>query len=156
MLSFRNFREVSVVISTLLFCMVVYALGISGLSLGTLGCVVMWLVSELVSSAVYVKESTNIWNLQRKLMQASDQQLPANPTITRGSLTYFALTMEELAETGSALTRWASTNKPENAGPYPIHPALASAVYQINSIHRRMLEDSKELREMLKLLPRLP
>lgn len=154
MLSFRNFREVSVMICALLFGIAVYVLGATGLSIPLLGCVVAWMLAELIASQVVVRSPTNIWDLQRKLMQASSQQLPTTPTITRGSLTYYALTMEEMAETGLALTKWASTDKPQNAGPYPIHPALAAAVYQINGIQRRMEEDCIELRTMLERVPK--
>lgn len=40
----------------------------------------------------------DIWDLQRRLMLASDQQMPMSPQLNAGVLLYFALTLEELGE----------------------------------------------------------
>lgn len=43
------------------------------------------------------------WNLQRHLMQLSDQRLPAEPMITREVIMYYALILEEASEAGVTL-----------------------------------------------------
>ena len=48
-------------------------------------------------------EAVDIWALQRKLMWMSGQELPATPSLNRTTLLYYALTLEELTETGFAL-----------------------------------------------------
>lgn len=40
----------------------------------------------------------DIWESQQRLMTASDQPLPSNPTIHNGTLLYYALILEEVAE----------------------------------------------------------
>lgn len=44
------------------------------------------------------------WRLQRKLMVISNQAAPANPTLTKGTLLYYSLQLEELAEQARSLT----------------------------------------------------
>lgn len=46
----------------------------------------------------------DVWGMQRELMTISGQHLPTTPMLTKGTLLYFALALEELGETASALT----------------------------------------------------
>lgn len=47
----------------------------------------------------------DIWKMQRSLMKASGQYLPLTPMVTKDSVLYLALTIEEVAETTDALRR---------------------------------------------------
>lgn len=63
------------------------------------------------------------WRLQRKLMQISDQALPPKPELSRDSMLYFALCIEELGELSrgmvGALDRWAAEKERERSSPNP-------------------------------------
>lgn len=57
----------------------------------------------------------SVWQYQRELMAASDQEMPDHARLTKGSLLYFALNLEELAELGRGIDkalRSADTNMP--------------------------------------------
>lgn len=43
------------------------------------------------------------WNLQRHLMEISDQRMPSEPMVTRDALMYYALILEEASECGVTL-----------------------------------------------------
>lgn len=45
----------------------------------------------------------DIWDLQRRLMHASDQKMPMSPELNAGVMLYFALTLEELGEMASTI-----------------------------------------------------
>lgn len=54
--------------------------------------------------ALLLAPNVTIWDRQQKVMYMSSQQCPTNPTLTHASLLYYALQMEELAETGQTLS----------------------------------------------------
>lgn len=72
---------------------------------------VTWFASSLLliaSAIIYAvsappKPGVDVWDYQRRLMRVSEQRLPLVPVITRDTLMYYALILEEAAELGNAL-----------------------------------------------------
>jgi len=52
----------------------------------------------------------NVWKMQRKMMRASGQATPEFPTVTKDSVLYIALMLEELSETLTAQLRVLAVN----------------------------------------------
>jgi len=52
----------------------------------------------------------NVWDMQHNMMRASGQPLPDVPTVTKTSVLYVALMLEELSETLTAQLRVLATN----------------------------------------------
>lgn len=65
------------------------------------------------SSTSSISTTTDPWQMQRALMAASDQHLPASPELNKGVVLYAALNLEELSETLKGLT--SALNKVEDA-----------------------------------------
>lgn len=59
--------------------------------------------SALLDEVEQGQQSVDPWAIQRDLMVASEQALPSEPTLSKGSILYAALMAEELGETFEAL-----------------------------------------------------
>lgn len=89
---------------------------------------------------------TDPWQMQRALMAASDQPLPATPELNKGVVLYAALNLEELSETLKGLT--SALNKVENA------PAgLMAIAATLSQVATGMHESSLEVRAVLAQVP---
>ncbi len=73
-----------------------YMLIALGIGAGLLG-----MLLDAVSA--HDKELVDVWAYQRDLMHASGQRLPQYPEVNATTVLYFALTMEEMAETARAI-----------------------------------------------------
>lgn len=76
------------------------------MALAAAGAIMLWLSSIIPDDTPDV----DIWKLQRKLMEVSDQRLPPVPSsvLTKDLLLYYVLIMEETEETGRAI--WEALN----------------------------------------------
>lgn len=156
MFSFRNFREAGIGISAMLAAALIVALGVYGMdavhSYAFWFFVLVFLLLEVLLQYTTVAEPQDIWVPQWRLMKISDQKLPTIPTITRDSLMYFAITMEELGETGQALTSWARTPGSEYVP--GVHrffhdKNLEAAILRLRVLGADLRTSSKELRGLL-------
>jgi len=86
------------------------------------------------------------WHMQRTLMAASGQSLPAQPELNRDVLLYAALNMEELSETIFGLVR--ALDKLEQ----PM-PAIKGIATQLAHAAEGMLQGSGSVRELLAQVP---
>lgn len=86
------------------------------------------------------------WDMQCELMRASDQALPRLPAVSHGSLLYFALILEELAETGRALS-------PAFVRTFSDTTDETMILNQVKGICGRLEETSTILKSLLKGMP---
>ncbi len=89
---------------------------------------------------------TDPWHVQRALMQASDQHLPARPELNKGVVLYAALNLEELAETLKGLT---SALSKVAGGP----AELAAITALLQQTTTAMHENSVAIRAQLAAVP---
>ncbi len=111
-------------------------------------CVVaLWLKDEEVVDAI---EASNLmeesfldpWAMQQRLMVASDQPLPEQPTINNNSILYALLMMEELGETlggMSAVMARLDQMTPEVLGMINTFDSLSHRLQALAIVHRESL-----------------
>lgn len=89
--------------------------------------------------------ATDPWALQRTLMSASGQHLPASPELNKGVILYAALNLEELSETLKGLC---------SALEVVIDvPELGAIQDVLNAVRERMFHASRATRELLANVP---
>lgn len=152
MFSFRNIREALVVLSALMFAGLVVTLGATGVSVFSSplwwACVVLFILMEAGLATMVSHDPVDPWECQRTLMRMSYQSTPGVPTMTRDTLTYFALCLEEVAELGQALTRWSLPwTRPGLSEPSPFSDRhLGTVLMQIGVASQRAAEDANTIR----------
>lgn len=88
------------------------------------------------------------WDFQRALMKSSDQPLPPLPVVSHGSILYYALILEETAETGRPLLAALQRSLAD-----PKTHSEEIVLGKIASVISRMDESSTLIRGALKTMP---
>jgi hypothetical protein len=99
--------------------------------------------------------SLDPWAMQRDLMAASNQTLPAAPELNRGGLLYGALILEEASETLSAVSQATAASELSAilAAQGPRVAALSVVAAEFQDIASKMHEASLRIRGLLETLP---
>jgi hypothetical protein len=122
----------------------------------------MALCAYLAGLLYVARQRVDPWRLQRRLMEVSGQEKPDGPMLTRDSLLYYALILEEVKETGEALylalDRARFCVSSESGIRSPLHTVspgaqlmLGGICNHLNAITGRMGSTSTALRNLLKL-----
>ena len=94
------------------------------------------------------------WEMQRTLMAASRQAMPASPELNRGVLLYGALILEETAETAEATGQAARDAHAEVASlDAPARDVLAAVAHEYEQAHANAKASSLRLRALIERLP---
>jgi hypothetical protein len=114
-----------------------------------------WAYRELVRRGNSPSQpSRDVWDMQRRMMVASEQQLPISPEINKDLLLYYALTLEEMSETADALhcalrrqpnNRWSHVNVITQLG------TCTQTLHALSSNLRRMIPAMSDLKVPLSL-----
>lgn len=117
----------------------------------TLGMFIAWRWRLFVPLIPVSGDRVDPWQMQRELMQISGQRMPSLPEVNKMSLMYWALILEEAAETGEALLdvlipamdRYSRHGGPN--GPHHYHTMTS----MISSTCENMKQRSGRIRKML-------
>jgi len=98
----------------------------------------------------------DIWQQQRRLMEASDQATPMRPELNAGTLLYYALTAEELSEQAVDLAGVLGRRRGvlESQGPMLAYHAATVRSMLITSA-QRLHAESTEMRRVIAKIPDL-
>jgi hypothetical protein len=112
-------------------------------------------VAMVITSAIMAPPpAVDIWQYQSKLMEISDQRLPGLPEVNEHTLLYFALTLEELGETATALHRAFARDFSQKHGESSMHEfALVNTVMRLNDLNTILTEQAGGLRKNAKRMP---
>lgn len=97
--------------------------------------------------------TTNPWAVQRTLMQASGQTIPAAPVLHKGLLLYAALNLEEGRETLAGLVKALNRTLEQPGLPPEISQTLAAVATHLHDADVQMHEHSLAVRAALGHLP---
>ena len=92
------------------------------------------------------KAAVDVWEMQRELMERSDQRVPPSPCLHNGTVLYGALNLEELAEMcehlSNAIAHYPSISR----------PGVPTIAGHFLTISRSMRRSSLEIRSLLKVV----
>lgn len=154
MFSFVTLRDALRTVSTLLFAGIILILlpaYINGAAVSPWWALIAggWLFLEIkIILNPDLGTSPSIWFLQDKLMHMSGQGTPRFPVLTRQAFMYWAITLEELAETGHAM---ASALNTKDAGYKDIRLSLLEQRMRLLAVE--LDRKSNELRQEVAKIP---
>lgn len=125
--------------------------------IGIVGCALF--VTAVALLLIMISPPTpvvDIWERQRRVMEASDQQAPRSPELNAGTLLYYALTAEELSEQAIDLAGILGRRRGtlESQGPMlAYHAATIRSMLIVQG--QRLHSESAEIRRHIAKIPDL-